>query len=89
MLSMIFARDDEARRRFITNEVDAAWHEKAYAGNWFVELSPEEADELGQQLASIVMARRGRRGAPEGTAAVLVSISVLPWLDGDQQRTGA
>ena len=89
MLSMIFARDLEARRRFITNEVDAAWHEKAYAGNWFVELSPEEADELGQQLASIVMARRRRHDASEATASVLVSVSVLPWLADAQQRTGA
>lgn len=81
MLSMILARDDEARRRFITQNVDAEWHENAYIGNWFVELSPAEADELGQHLASIVMALRGRRDAPTDTAHVLVSVSVLPWLE--------
>jgi DNA-binding transcriptional ArsR family regulator len=81
MLSMIFARDDEARRRFITHDVEAAWHEHAYAGNWVVELSPEEADELGQQLASIVMALRRRRDASANAVPVLVSVSALPWLE--------
>jgi hypothetical protein len=80
MLSMIFARDDEARRRFITQDVDATWHENAYAGNWIVELTPAEADELGQQLSSIVMALRGRRDTPADAVPVLVSVSALPWL---------
>jgi DNA-binding transcriptional ArsR family regulator len=81
MLSMIFARDDEARRRFVTREVGADWHENAYAGNWLVELSPSEADELGQHLAAYVLALRGRRDPPGDAEPVLVSISVLPWLE--------
>ena len=81
MLSLILARDELARRRFMAEDLDAAWHENAYVGNWFVELSPAEADELGRQLASIVMALRGRRDAPADAAQVLVSISVLPWLE--------
>ena len=81
MLSIVLARDDEARRRFVTQEVDAEWHENAYVGNWLVELSPSEADALGQQLAAYVMALRGRRDAPDDAASVLVSISVLPWLE--------
>ena len=81
MLSMVLARDDEARRRFVTQEVDADWHENAYVGNWFVALSPSEADELGQRLAAYVMALRGRRDAPDDAEQVLVSISVLPWLE--------
>ena len=37
---------------------------------------------LGQHLASIVMGLRGRAGAtPAGAAHVLVSVSVLPWLE--------
>ena len=81
MFSMIFARDEDARRRFITHDVDAVWHEAAYAGNWFVELTPAEAAELGQQLGAIAMALRGRRDAPGDAESVIVSISVLPWLD--------
>jgi DNA-binding transcriptional ArsR family regulator len=81
MLGIVLARDDVARRRFVTEEVDADWHENAYAGNWLVELSPSEADELGQHLAAFVMALRGRRDAPEDAEPVLVSISVLPWLE--------
>jgi len=81
MLGIVFARDEEARRRFITHDVDAAWHEGAYAGNWFVELSPAEADELGQRIGAIAMALRGRSGAPADAVPVLVSVRVLPWLE--------
>jgi len=81
MVGIVFARDEEARHRFVTRDVDAAWHEGAYVGNWFVELSPAEADELGQHLGAIAMALRGRRDAPADAVPVLVSVSVLPWLE--------
>jgi DNA-binding transcriptional ArsR family regulator len=81
MLGLFFARDEEARRRFVTQDVDAAWHEGAFVGNWFVELTPEEADELGRRLLALVRERRDRTEATPGASRALVSISVLPWLD--------
>jgi DNA-binding transcriptional ArsR family regulator len=81
MFSMIFARDDEARRRFVTRDVDAAWHEGAFVGNWFVALTPEEADEVGKRLLDVVNELRGRPNPPAGAVPALVSVSVLPWLD--------
>jgi len=81
MLSLVLARDEVARRRFVTEDLDAAWHENAYVGNWLVALSPSEADALAQNLAAFVMALRRRRGAPEDAVPVLVSISALPWLE--------
>jgi DNA-binding transcriptional ArsR family regulator len=81
MLGLFFARDEEARRRFVTRDVDAAWHEGAFVGNWFVELTPKEADELGRRLLAHVRELRRRPEPTPGAARALVSISVLPWLD--------
>jgi DNA-binding transcriptional ArsR family regulator len=81
MFSLIFARDEEARRRFVTRDVDPAWHEAAYVGNWFLELTPEEADEFGKRLGDFVVELRARPQARGGAVAALVSVSVLPWLE--------
>jgi len=81
MLSIVFAREDEARRRFIAREVDAAWHENAFAGNWFLELTPEEANDLGLRLRDFVLELRQRPDRPAEAATALVAVSVLPWLE--------
>jgi DNA-binding transcriptional ArsR family regulator len=81
MFGILFARDEEARRRFVTREVDAAWHEAAFVGNWFVELAPQEAAELGERLLELVHEVRLRPDRPPEAAQALVSISVLPWLE--------
>lgn len=81
MLGIFFARDEEARRRFVTRKVDAEWHEGAFVGNWFLELTPEEAGELGKRMLELVRELRDRPEPSPGAARALVSISVLPWLD--------
>jgi DNA-binding transcriptional ArsR family regulator len=81
MFGIVFARDEEARRRFLTGEVDAAWHEGAFVGNWFVELTPEESAELGALLLRHLDVLRRRPEPTPGAERALVSISVLPWLD--------
>ena len=81
MFGIIFARDEEVRRRFVTGEVDAAWHEGAFAGNWFLELTAEEAGELGVRLLGLVDELRSRTEPTQGAERALVSISVLPWLE--------
>jgi DNA-binding transcriptional ArsR family regulator len=79
LLGIYFARDAEARRRFVTEDVPPNWHEAAFAGNWFVPLTPAEAAELGQRLLATIDELRARR--PPGDAEqTLVSLSVLPWL---------
>lgn len=78
--TMLFERDTEARRRFITSAVSDEWHRAAFAGNWLVALTPEQAAELGERLFGLIDEYRGR-GAREGAGQVLVSLSILPWLD--------
>ena len=82
MLAIFFARDAEARSRFIAAQPDVspAWHRGAFVGNWFVELTPDEAAELGSRVFALVDAYR-TRPAPAGADRALVSISALPWLE--------
>ena len=79
MLSIYLARDEEARHRFVTTDVADEWHEGAVLGNWFLELTPAEAGELGLRLMQLVDELRMREPSADAERA-LVSISVLPWL---------
>jgi DNA-binding transcriptional ArsR family regulator len=79
MLAVFFARDEEVRHRFILGRPSDAWQEASFVGNWFVSLTPAEADELGRKLFALVDEVR-RRGAPAGGTRALVSLSVLPVL---------
>jgi len=78
MHGIVFARDEEARRRFVTHEIGAAWRQASVVGNWFVELTPEEASEVGEQLLEIVRGVR-LRPASGGAERTLISLSILPW----------
>lgn len=81
MLGLFFARDEEARRRLVTRDVGAAWRAGAFVGNWFLELTPDEADALAERLATLVQELRGRSDAEPDADRALVSVSVLPWLE--------
>lgn len=81
VLGLFFARDEQARRRIVTREVSAAWRAGAFVGNWFLELTPEEADALAERLAELVQELRARPASTPGADRALVSISVLPWLE--------
>jgi DNA-binding transcriptional ArsR family regulator len=81
VLGLFFARDEQARRRIVTKDVSAAWRAGAFVGNWFLELTPEEADALAERLAELVQELRARPQPTPGADRALVSISVLPWLD--------
>jgi DNA-binding transcriptional ArsR family regulator len=79
MLAVFFARDEEVRRRFLMGEPTSEWLEASLVGNWFVSLTPPEADELGRKLFAIVdeVRQRTPKAASEQT---LVSLGVLPVL---------
>ena len=79
LFGIFFARDDDARQRFMTRDVPGDWHEAAFAGNWFLALTPHDARELGLRLMNIIDEYR-QRVVTDGDQA-LVSVSVLPWLD--------
>ena len=81
MVAMFFARDDDVRHRFVMRTVGDDWQQGAFVGNWFVALTPQEADELGRRLFEIVDELRRRSEAPPDAAKALVSVSVLPVLD--------
>ena len=81
ILGLFFARDEQARRHLVTRDVGAAWRASAFVGNWFLELTPEEADALAERLAELVQELRARPQPTPGADRALVSISVLPWLD--------
>jgi len=81
MLGLFFARDEEARRRLVTQDLGAAWRAGAFVGNWVVELTPEEADALAERLVELVQELRERPAPTPGADRALVSISVLPWLE--------
>jgi len=77
----VFERDERARLRFVAEDVGTAWRESAVVGNWLLELTPQEAAELGERLVELVRAIRLRDAAPEDADPALVSISILPWLE--------
>lgn len=81
MLGLFFARDEVARRRLVTRELRAAWRAGAFVGNWFLELTPAEADALAEGLVELVQELRERPEPTDGADRALVSISVLPWLE--------
>jgi DNA-binding transcriptional ArsR family regulator len=79
-LAVFFARDAEVRRRFVIGRASDEWQEASLVGNWFVQLTPAEADELGRKLFALVDELR-HRAPPAGSEQTLVSLSVLPVLD--------
>ena len=81
MFATFVAREEEARHRFLTGDPDPAWHEGTFFGNWFLDVTPQEARELARRLLELVHEARSQRsgGARAGTA--LVSINILPWLE--------
>lgn len=81
VLGLFFARDEQARRRIVTRDVSSAWRAGAFVGNWFLELTPEEADALAERLAELVHELRARSEPTPGADRALVSLSVLPWLE--------
>jgi hypothetical protein len=81
MLGLFFARDEHARRHLVTRDLGAGWRAGAFVGNWFLELTPEEADALAERLVAIVQELRTRSEPTRGADRALVSLSVLPWLE--------
>jgi DNA-binding transcriptional ArsR family regulator len=81
MLGLFFARDEQARLRLVARDMDAAWRAGAFVGNWFLELTPDEADALAERLVELVQELRARPQPTPDADRALVSISVLPWLD--------
>ena len=81
MLGLFFARDEVARRRLVTEDVGAAWRAGAFVGNWFLELTPAEADALAERLVELVQELRIRPSPTPGAERALVSLTVLPWRD--------
>jgi hypothetical protein len=79
-LALFFARDEEVRHRFVLGRPSDAWQEASLVGNWFVQLTPSEADELGRKLLTLVDDMRRREPRP-GATQTLVSLSVLPVLE--------
>jgi hypothetical protein len=56
------------------------WQEASFVGNWFVALTPAEADELGRRLFQLVDEMRARP-ASAGAEQTLVSLRILPVLE--------
>jgi DNA-binding transcriptional ArsR family regulator len=81
MLGLFFARDERARRQLVTRDIGTAWRAGAFVGNWFLELTPDEADALAERLTTIVQELRTRPEPTPGADRALVSLSVLPWLE--------
>ena len=79
MLAVFFARDDEVRSRFLLGRASDEWQEASLVVNWFVPLTPAEADELGLKLFALVDELRHRTSPPDAEQT-LVSLSILPVL---------
>jgi DNA-binding transcriptional ArsR family regulator len=80
MRATMFARDLDVRRRFVTGAPSADWRRSAFVGNWFVELTPDEADELGRRMLALVDELRRRPRRP-GAEPAFVSVTALPVVD--------
>jgi DNA-binding transcriptional ArsR family regulator len=85
MLAVFFARDEDVRSRFLLGHASDEWQEASLVVNWFVPLTPAEADELGLKLFALVDELRHRTPAHEAEQT-LISLSVLPVL-GDAPST--
>lgn len=81
MHGFVFARDEEARRRFVSRDLDASWRRAAVVGSWLVALTPAEASELGERFLELVREVRLQATETEGADRALVSVSILPWLE--------
>jgi DNA-binding transcriptional ArsR family regulator len=81
MYAVFLARDAEVRRSFMTAEVSDEWQEHAFLGSWFLELTPQEADELGRRLFLVVDELRSNPPRSPDAHQILVSVSVLPVLE--------
>jgi len=79
MLAVFFARDEEVRSRFLLGRARDEWQEASLVVNWFVPLTPAEADELGLKLFALVDELRHRTPPPDAEQT-LVSLSILPVL---------
>ena len=77
MLAVFFARDEEVRSRFLLGRASDEWQEASLVVNWFVPLTPREADELGLKLFALVDELRHRTPPPDAEQT-LVSLSILP-----------
>jgi DNA-binding transcriptional ArsR family regulator len=88
MLAVFFARDEEVRSRFLLGRASDDWQEASMVVNWFVALTPSEADELGRKLFALADELR-HRTPPAGAEQTLVSLSILPVLEegGDTPST--
>src|SRR5262249_4238558 len=62
---------------YLMDRPSPAWQEAAFVGNWFIRLTPREADELGRRLFEVVDEVR-RRPEPRSGRQALVTVSVLP-----------
>jgi DNA-binding transcriptional ArsR family regulator len=83
MFGLFYAREGEARRRFVTAlpRLEADWHRGAFVGNWLIPLTPDEASELGTQILQLIDEYRRRADPPPTASDALVSFSALPWLE--------
>jgi DNA-binding transcriptional ArsR family regulator len=81
MHGFVFARDEEARRRFVARDLDPSWRKDAFVGSWLVALTPPEAADLGERFLELVRDVRLRESVTDGADRALVSISILPWLE--------
>jgi DNA-binding transcriptional ArsR family regulator len=88
LLAVFFARDEEVRSRFLLGHASDEWHEASLVVNWFVPLTPAEADELGLKLFELVDELRHRK-PPPAAEQTLVSLSILPVVEesGDAPST--
>lgn len=81
LLATLFAREEDVRSRFVTGAVSDEWQEGSFVGNWYIELTPEEADELGRRLFLIIDELRRDPPRSAGATQALVAVSVLPVLE--------
>jgi len=88
MLAVFFARDEEVRSRYLLGRASDEWHEASLVVNWFVPMTPAEADELGLKLFALVDELR-HRTPPDDAEQTLVSLTILPVLEegGDPPST--
>ena len=82
--AFMLTRDEEVARRFQTGEadLDRDWRRAAFVGNWNVQLTPDEVDELARRFLLILHEYRDRTEPAQGTTRrVSVTFRALPFLE--------
>ena len=80
--SFFISRDERLLAQFLAHqhELDPTWDNASFVGSWELELTADEAVDLGREILALIDGYRGTRSG-EGARRMGVSVRALPIFD--------